>query len=118
MKKTEKSSVRNSKLSVRDSKTIVIVDDHPVIRQGLMQLIGQERGLEVCAECSDAQQAITAIRKKLPDAVIVDLSLRGISGLELVKNIKAQFPNLPILVLSMLDEGLYAERCLRAGAKV
>jgi DNA-binding NarL/FixJ family response regulator len=96
---------------------ILIVDDHPIVRQGLSQFIAQTEDLRVCGEAGDAREALEAIRKTLPDLVIVDLSLGSASGLDLVEELKAQAPKLPILVLSMHDETLYAERALRAGAR-
>ncbi len=100
-----------------DKRTVLIVDDHPIVRQGLAQLIDQERDLHVCGQAEDAHQAMRAIRMLNPDMVVVDISLRDSSGIELIKDIKVQYPNLPVLTLSMHDEGIYAERALRAGAK-
>ena len=96
---------------------IVIVDDHPIVRQGLAQLIEQEDDLHICGQAEDAHEAVRAIRELNPDLVIVDISLRTSSGIDLIKDIKAQFPALPVLTLSMHDEALYAERALRAGAR-
>jgi DNA-binding NarL/FixJ family response regulator len=96
---------------------ILIVDDHPVVRQGLALLIGQQEDLSVCGEAEDAPRAISAIEALKPDLVLVDVSLKGTDGIELTKDIKIRFPSLPVLVLSMLDESFYAERALRAGAK-
>jgi len=96
---------------------IVIVDDHPIVRQGLANLINQEKDLEVCAQAEDAHQAMESIKSLKPDMAIVDISLKETGGIELVKDIKNHFPNLFVLVLSMHDEFLYAERALRAGAK-
>ena len=93
-----------------------MVDDHPIVRQGLENLINQEEDLCVCAQAENANDAMKAIKKLNPDLVIVDISLEGESGLELIKRIKSQYSNLAILVLSMHDESLYAERVLRAGA--
>jgi len=96
---------------------VLIVDDHPIVTQGLAQLIGREPDLEVCACAADAVSALGAIDALKPDVAIVDLSLGGTSGLGLLKDCKVRHPDLPILVLSMHDESLYAERALRAGAK-
>lgn len=96
---------------------IVIVDDHPIVRQGLAQLIDQEDDLHICGQAEDAHEAMRAIRELNPDLVIVDISLRTTSGIDLIKDIKTQFPALPVLTLSMHDEALYAERALRAGAR-
>jgi len=95
---------------------IMLVDDHPVMRQGLVQLINQEPDLSICGQYEDAATAFAAIPTLNPDLAIIDLSLKGSSGLELVKSSRASFPKLRLLVLSMHDETLYAERVLRAGA--
>ena len=95
---------------------MVIVDDHPMFRERLSELINHELDMEVCGEADDAQDAIRLIRETSPDLAIVDITLKGSSGLELVKSIKALSIVVPILVLSMHDESLYAERALRAGA--
>src|SRR4029077_9893832 len=95
---------------------VVIVDDHPLFRERLSQLINQELDMEVCGEAEDAQQAIQLIRNESPDLAIVDITLKGSSGLELIKSIKALPLGVPVLVLSMHDESPYAERALRAGA--
>jgi DNA-binding NarL/FixJ family response regulator len=101
----------------RGKRTILIVDDHPIVRQGLAQLINQEKDLEVCGQAEDAHEAIQTIRELDPDLVIVDISLRDTSGVDLIKDLKVQYPDLPILTLSMHDEAVYGERALRAGAK-
>jgi DNA-binding NarL/FixJ family response regulator len=96
---------------------VLIVDDHPVVRQGLAQLVNQESDLMVCGIAGNALQALELVTSSQPDVVIVDLALEGHSGLELVKDLRARFPKLPVLVLSMHEESLYAERALRAGAR-
>lgn len=96
---------------------ILIVDDHPMLRHGLAQLINQEADLSVCGEAEEAHKAVEAIAALKPDMVIVDISLKSIDGIELIKRIKVQDETLPILVLSMHDESLYSERALRAGAR-
>lgn len=108
-----KSEARGAKRKAR----ILIVDDHPVVREGVGQRINQEPDLCACGEAGDANGAMTAIAELKPDAAIVDISLEGRSGLELIKNVKAKYPKLPILVLSMHDESAYAGRALQAGAK-
>jgi DNA-binding NarL/FixJ family response regulator len=110
---------RKKQQNKTDNKTkkIVIVDDHPIVRQGLENLINHESDLSVCGQAEDAHQAMKAIKMLNPDMIIVDISLEEKNGLELIKDIKAQYPSLPILALSMHDETLYAERVLRAGAK-
>ncbi len=101
-----------------ESKTkIVIVDDHPIVRQGLAELINHEDDLVVCGQAEEAPEAMGVIKAIKPDMVIVDILLKETSGMELIKDIKARYPNLAILALSMHDESLYAERALRAGAK-
>ena len=96
---------------------ILVVDDHPIVRQGLAQLIEEEPDLEVCAQAEDAPEAMSLIKKLGPDFLIIDISLKETSGMELIKDVKAAYPNLPVLALSMHDESLYAERSLRAGAR-
>lgn len=99
-------------------KRIVIVDDHPLFRKGLEQLINSTNdGFAICGEAGDAAEGMNTIRELKPDLVIVDLSLPGANGIELIKNIRAEFRKLPILILSMHDESLYALRALRAGAQ-
>jgi len=95
----------------------VIIDDHPLFRKGLEQLIHSDSAFAVCGEANNGSEAMNVIRKLNPDLAIVDLSLPGANGIELIKNIRAEFPKLPILVLSMHDESLYALRALRAGAE-
>lgn len=98
-------------------KRILIVDDHPLLRQGVAGLIAREGDLQVCGEAQSAADALQAVRALRPDLVLVDISLGGRSGLELIKDLKIQQETLPVLVLSMHDESLYAERALRAGAQ-
>lgn len=96
---------------------ILIVEDHPIFRQGMIQLINHEPDLVVCEEAETAVAAILAIQKKQPDLALIDLTLKGTNGIELIKNIKVQFPGLPVLVLSMHEESLYAARAMMAGAR-
>lgn len=98
-------------------KKVLLVDDHPVMRQGLGQLIDQEPDLMVCGEAEDQHSALAAIEKTKPDIAVVDISLKNSSGIELMKDIHIRWPKLPALVLSMHDESFYAERVLRAGAR-
>jgi DNA-binding NarL/FixJ family response regulator len=98
-------------------KSILIVDDHPVLRRGLIALIESDAELAVCGEAASCADALAAIGESAPDLVIVDLALEGSDGLDLIKEMKARHPDLPALVLSMHDEGVYAERALRAGAR-
>jgi DNA-binding NarL/FixJ family response regulator len=98
-------------------RRVLLVDDHPVLCEGLAQRINEEPDLEVCGQARDAHAAMEAIEKLRPDIAIVDISLGEGSGVELVKDVKVRHPDLPTLVLSMHDEALYAERSLHAGAK-
>jgi len=101
----------------RKSKVkIFVVDDHPIVRQGLTLLINREQDMTVCGEAEEAHSALRAIATAQPDILVVDISLNGPDGLELVKTIRTRDPKLPVLVLSMHDESIYAERALRAGA--
>ena len=97
-------------------RTVFIVDDHPIVRQGLALLINREPDLAVCGDAEEAASALRRIEELKPDLVVVDISLHGPDGLDLLKTIRARDPNLPVLILSMMDELLYAERGLRAGA--
>jgi DNA-binding NarL/FixJ family response regulator len=99
-----------------DAKKILLVDDHPVLRKGLVRLIDSKDEFVVCGEASTAADAMTQIRELKPDLVVVDIGLPGASGIELTKTIRAEFPQLPVLILSMHEEALYATRALRAGA--
>lgn len=99
-----------------EKNRLLIVDDHPLFREGLRQMIDRTAGLMVCREVSDAAAALKAIPEARPDLVLVDISLGGTNGIDLVKSIKARHEDLPVLVISMHDESLYAERALRAGA--
>jgi DNA-binding NarL/FixJ family response regulator len=97
-------------------KRILLVDDHAVVRYGIAQLINRESDLVVCGEQEDAGRALSEIGKLKPDLVIADISLKDSSGLELMRNIKAQYEGLPVLVVSAHDESVYAEIAFRAGA--
>lgn len=107
-----------SKTTPAKTKTkILIIDDHPMMREGLGQLIANDPDLTVCAEAGDALEGMARIGSAKPDLVITDITLPGKSGLELIKDIQALHPKLPILVISMHDETFYAERVLRAGGR-
>src|ERR1700747_1995189 len=97
-------------------KRVLLVDDHPIVRQGLAESINRESDLVVCAEADDRHEALRIIDQTSPHLVIIDLSLKNSSGMELIKDIHSRWPRLPMLVVSMHDEMLYAERVLRAGA--
>jgi DNA-binding NarL/FixJ family response regulator len=105
------------KMKLPEKHRILIVDDHPIVRQGLSQLIDQEQDLNVCGQAENAHDAMAAIKDLDPDLVVVDITLKETNGMELIKDIKVRHPNLPVLTLSMHDEAVYAERALRAGAK-
>jgi DNA-binding NarL/FixJ family response regulator len=101
-----------------ESKTrILIVDDHPVVRQGLIQLINHEPELVVSAEAENAAQALEVLEKESVDIAVVDISLNGTNGIQLTGIIKSKYPGLPVLILTIHDESLYAKRALEAGAK-
>jgi len=103
---------------VKENKLkILIVDDHPVVREGLTTIINHEKDLIVCGYADDNHQALKAIAELNPDVVIVDISLKNSDGIELTKNIKLRHPKLLVIVLSVHDESVYAERALRAGAR-
>lgn len=109
---------RNSRSgrSASRKKRVFVVDDHPVVRQGLAGLIEQESDLEICGEAEDVPQALKLLRDCKADLVIADLSLKHGSGLELITEIRIRFKHLPVLMLSMHDELVYAERVIKAGA--
>jgi DNA-binding NarL/FixJ family response regulator len=106
-----------SKMGELRKSRIFLIDDHPLVREGLINLINSQRDLVVCGEAEDSAGAMTGIAKTRPDVALVDISLKNESGLELVKNLESQFPLVALIVLSMHDEALYAERALRAGAR-
>src|SRR5215510_13043306 len=103
--------------TVAERTRVFIVDDHPIVRQGLTQMINQEADLIVCGECEEAQDALQAVAELHPDLVLVDLSMKGGSGLDLIRTLRTRQSMLPVLVVSMHDESLYVERALRAGAR-
>jgi DNA-binding NarL/FixJ family response regulator len=98
-------------------KKLLIVDDHPLVRERVAELINQEPDLVVAGEAGDANEALAAAKNLEPDMAIVDITLKDTYGIELVKQLKELYPKLPILVLSMHEESMYGERALRAGAK-
>jgi DNA-binding NarL/FixJ family response regulator len=105
------------KKSIQPKKRILIVDDHPMMREGLAQLIDHEPDLAVEAQADSAAEALRCVERALPDLLVVDISLPDKSGLELIKDVHTLHSGLPILVISMHDESLYAERVLRAGGR-
>jgi DNA-binding NarL/FixJ family response regulator len=96
---------------------IMIVDDHPIVRHGVAQLLNGQTDMEVVAEAEDAESAMRQMRDQTFDLLVVDISMPGLSGLDLIRRIKARDPHVPVLVLSMHDESVYAERALAAGAR-
>src|SRR5438876_8718787 len=103
--------------AVARKSRIFLVDDHPLVREGLANLINQQDDLMVCGEAEDGAEALSGIGAVRPDVALIHISLKNESGLELVKNLDNQFPLVALIVLSMHDEALYAERALRAGAR-
>jgi DNA-binding NarL/FixJ family response regulator len=97
-------------------RRILVVDDHPIVRQGLALMLNREADLVVCGEAEDANGAMLVVTSAHPDVLILDISLNGPDGLDLLKTIRTTHPTLPVLILSMHDESIYAERALRAGA--
>lgn len=102
---------------IMEKKKIIIIDDHPIVRRGLTQMISAEHDMAVCGEAESASEALTAIEQTQPDLALVDISLKESNGIDLIKDIRVRWPMLPVLVVSMHDESFYAERVLRAGAK-
>ena len=105
------------KTKARARKRILIVDDHPMMREGLAQLIEHEADLSAAFQANSAAQALEAIALQKPDLALIDISLPDKNGLELIKDLQTLYPDLPTLVVSMHDESLYAERVLRAGGR-
>lgn len=108
----------NQRAAANQARTtrVLLVDDHPMVRERLAEVIERQAGLTVCGEAEDRLQALEAIVKTRPNLVILDLTLKKSSGIDLIKDIKARWPDLPMLVVSMHDEALHAERAIRAGA--
>jgi len=105
------------KRATKQQRRILIVDDHAIVRLGMRQLIAAEPDLSICCEAETAEQALELARQSKPDLAIVDLSLGTMHGLELVRQLHQVLPAMPVLVLSMHDEALFAERAIRAGAR-
>jgi DNA-binding NarL/FixJ family response regulator len=99
-----------------NKRKVFILDDHPIVRLGMRQLIDHQPDLVTCGEAESAEEGLSILRKDKPDIAIVDLSLKASSGLEVIRLIKELYPDVPVLVVSMHDESIYAERALRAGA--
>ncbi|RME82911.1 MAG: DNA-binding response regulator [Planctomycetota bacterium] len=96
---------------------VLLIDDHPIVRHGLAALISSEKDMEIFGQAQNAEEAISLLSKALPDIAIVDLSLEDMSGLDLLRYLNSQYPELPLLVLSMYDEKVYGYRAIKAGAK-
>ncbi len=109
--------MQRSRTSKESVKRVVLIDDHPIMRHGLAQLVRGEAGLDVCGEAGSAREGLEVVGRLKPDLAIIDLTLPDKNGLELVKDIRAMHPATQCLVLSMHDEALYGERSLRAGAR-
>lgn len=105
-----------AKLTGPKIKKVLIVDDHPLIREGLALRVSSQPDLEVCGEAASSNEALEQVKSTNPDLAIVDIQLVESSGIELIKEIKARFPSVKMLVVSAFDDSLYAERALRAGA--
>jgi DNA-binding NarL/FixJ family response regulator len=108
---------KKTRSAKKPRKRILVLDDHPIMRQGLALLLNNEPDLTVCGEAETAHQALDAVGRLKPDLVLADITLPGKSGLEFIKDLLAMHPGTPVLVLSMHDESLYAERVLRAGGR-
>lgn len=115
-KTLEKKTKAAPKENLTRTSKILLVEDHPIVRHGFAELINQADDLEIIGETDNAHSALELIGKLNPDLAVIDISLISMNGLELMKNIKIQYPKFKVLVLSMHDESLYAERALRAGA--
>jgi DNA-binding NarL/FixJ family response regulator len=109
--------LRTEQLAKKQIRQLLLVDDHPILREGFARLIDHERDLKVCGHADNPAKALSAVGALKPDLVIVDIALKGANGIELVKRIKALHATIPVLVLSVQDEALFAERAVRAGAK-
>lgn len=103
--------------SAPEKTRILLVDDHPMIRERLVELIERESDLEVCGEAEDRHEALDLVAATKPGLAIVDLTLKSSLGMELIKDLQARYPDVKVLVVSMQDEMIYAERCIHAGAR-
>ena len=115
--KVESGMAGERKLNTKAKRAVFVIDDHPIVREGLVQLINREADLVVCGLAEDAYGALKAMESLKPNIAIADISLKGADGIELIKNLKLRMPTLPVLVLSIHDETFYAPRVLRAGAR-
>ncbi len=108
---------KKEQVNSKDKTRILVVDDHPVVRKGLTLLINSESDLMVCAEAENAAQALEVLEKESVDIAVVDISLNGTNGIQLTEKIKSKYPDLPVLILTIHDEAVYAKHALEAGAK-
>lgn len=115
-KKVQREPTGGAALKGKTQRRVLLVDDHPIVREGLTEMINHEGDLAVCGTAEEMNQALDQIEKLRPDLVMLDISLKGSNGIEVLKNIKVRYPKMLVLVLSMHDETLYALRALRAGA--
>src|SRR6266481_2062829 len=104
------------KFTARQQIRIFVLDDSPIVCQGLSQVASLERGVEICGQSAEGEKALQSIAHLKPDMVVLDIAMQGINGLEFIRQIKTIHPETRVLILSMLEEALYAERALRAGA--
>src|SRR5882757_6619861 len=111
------SSPNNKSTRPKSSTRILIVDDHPLVRLSLREFIRRESDLEVCGEAEDREEALAAVAAMKPHLAIIDLTLKNSNGMELIKDLRERHPEVQILVLSMHDEAIHAERAIRAGAR-
>jgi DNA-binding NarL/FixJ family response regulator len=114
---SQTSQGRSVRMNLAALKTILIVDDHPMTRAGMAQLLNKQTDMKVCGEMGSPQEALGEIAKASPDLLLTDMTMPGRSGIEFIKDVLALYPEVPILVVSMHDEVIYAERALRAGAR-
>ena len=108
---------KKEEVNSKDKTRILIVDDHPVVRQGLIQLINHEPDLVVSAEAENAAQALEVLENESVDIAVVDISLNGTNGIQLTEKIQSKYPGLPVMILTIHDETAYAKRALEAGAR-
>ncbi len=113
----KRNTSNESKRHLGQQRRILIVDDHPIFRKGIAMLLQHEADLVICGEAETAAEALGLVDKLLPDIILADISLKDVNGIELVKSLRSLRPELPVLMLSMHEESLYAERALRAGAR-
>jgi DNA-binding NarL/FixJ family response regulator len=110
-------AMKTTRKTVKQKTKVFIIDDHPIVRYGITRILNNEPDMIVCGDADNAAEGMDAIDALHPNIVIVDISLKGMDGLQLTRNIRSQHPSLPILILSMHDERMYAHKALRAGAR-